>query len=156
MLRVKVPAASTGDIPRSQRNRSFSQNRNGLVDSMRASAVSEPAPPTGRKLRHLFHRPPVRSVSRPPLYSYSAIQRPVVDGGVKRPASEVVPAQQEMVERRMPRLPSARNLLRYPYEYLLVPIYEYQVMPCIKSFPLSGREHITKSSVDTCAQPTAK
>ncbi|KAH9954715.1 hypothetical protein BC827DRAFT_1241516 [Russula dissimulans] len=85
-----------------------SPNRNGPVDSMRA--VSEPTPPTGRKLRHLFRRPPVRSVSHPPLYSHSV--RPVVGAGVKRPASEVVPAQQETVERRMPRLPSARNLLR--------------------------------------------
>lgn len=32
--------------------------------------------------------------------------------GVKRPASEVVRAPREVVERRMPRLPSARDLLR--------------------------------------------
>jgi len=64
-------------------------------------------PPTGRKLRHLFRRPPVRSASDPPSYSYS-----VTDEGVKRPASEVVRAPREVVERRMPRLPSARDLLR--------------------------------------------
>jgi hypothetical protein len=76
-------------------------------------SVSAPAPPTGRKLRHLFRRPPVRSASDPPLYSYSAM-RPVTDGGgLKRPVSEVVPApRREVVERRMPRLPSARDLLR--------------------------------------------
>ncbi|KAF8494328.1 hypothetical protein F5888DRAFT_1716669, partial [Russula emetica] len=61
----------------------------------RSVSVSAPTPPTGRKLRHLFRRPPVRSASDPPSYSsYSSI-RPVTDGGgsitMKRPASEVVP-----------------------------------------------------------------
>jgi hypothetical protein len=96
-------------------------NRIGSVtptaDALRTVTVSAPAPvppATGRKLRHLFRRPPMRSASDPPVYSYSA--RPVVDGGVnlnlKRPASEVVPVRREIVERRMPRLPSARDLLR--------------------------------------------
>jgi hypothetical protein len=75
-----------------------------------ARPVSAPAPPTGRKLRHLFRRPPVRSASDPPVYSHTA--RPVMDNSAKRPASEVVPAPREVVERRMPRLPSARDLLR--------------------------------------------
>ena len=91
----------------------------------RAVSVSAPAPPTGRKLRHLFRRPPVRSASDPPSYSSYAYMRPVTDGGggsrsssgiMKRPASEVVPpAPREIVvveQRRMPRLPSARDLLR--------------------------------------------
>jgi len=78
------------------------------TDALRA--VSAPAPPTGRKLRHLFRRPPVRSASDPPVYSHTA--RPVMDNSAKRPASEVVPALREVVERRMPRLPSARDLLR--------------------------------------------
>jgi hypothetical protein len=73
--------------------------------------VSAPPPPTGRKLRHLFRRPPVRSASDPPLYSYPAAQ-PVTNVGVKRPASDVLPAPREAVERKMPRLPSARDLLR--------------------------------------------
>ncbi|KAI0287577.1 hypothetical protein BC826DRAFT_1043678 [Russula brevipes] len=92
-------------------------NRIGSVtptaDTLRTVTVSAPAPTpvpaTGRKLRHLFRRPPVRSASDPPVYSYSA--RLAVDG-VKRPASEVVPVPREVVERRMPRLPSARDLLR--------------------------------------------
>ena len=89
----------------------------------RAVSVSAPAPPTGRKLRHLFRRPPVRSASDPPSYSSYAYMRPITDSGggsssgtMKRPASEVVPpAPREIVaveQRRMPRLPSARDLLR--------------------------------------------
>jgi hypothetical protein len=80
----------------------------GADDALLAFPVHAPAaPPTGRKLRHLFRRPPVRSASDPPSYSYS-----VMDEGMKRPASEVVRAPREVVERRMPRLPSARDLLR--------------------------------------------
>ena len=77
-------------------------------------SISAPAPATGRKLRHLFRRPPVRSASDPPLYSYTSTRPVADDGGMKRPASEVVPApRREVVERsRMPRLPSARDLLR--------------------------------------------
>ena len=77
-------------------------------------SISVPTPATGRKLRHLFRRPPVRSASDPPLYSYSSTRPVADDGGMKRPASEVVTApRREVVERsRMPRLPSARDLLR--------------------------------------------
>jgi hypothetical protein len=90
------------------------------ADAPRSVSVSAPAPPTARKLRHLFRRPPVRSASDPPLYSSYSSVRPVTDGGgsstLKRPASEVVPpAPREVVvveQRRMPRLPSARDLLR--------------------------------------------
>ena len=79
----------------------------GADDALRTIPVLPVPPPTGRKLRHLFRRPPVRSASDPPSYSYS-----VMDEGVKRPASEVVRAPREVIERRMPRLPSARDLLR--------------------------------------------
>lgn len=90
----------------------------------RSVSVSAPTPPTGRKLRHLFRRPPVRSASDPPLYPSYASMRPVTDSGgstsgtMKRPASEVVPpAPREVLavveqRTRMPRLPSARDLLR--------------------------------------------
>ena len=88
----------------------------------RSVSVSAPTPPTGRKLRHLFRRPPVRSASDPPLYPSYSSMRPVADGGgssgtMKRPASEVVPPVPREVavvveQRRMPRLPSARDLLR--------------------------------------------
>jgi hypothetical protein len=85
-------------------------DRGGLAwsDDHALRVVPAPAPaPTGRKLRHLFRRPPMRSVSDPPSYSYIAM-----DDGMRRPASEVDPAPREVAERRMPRLPSARNLLR--------------------------------------------
>jgi hypothetical protein len=86
----------------------------------RSVSVSAPTPPTGRKLRHLFRRPPVRSASDPPLYPSYSSMRPVTDSGgsstLRRPASEVVPpVPREVVvveQRRMPRLPSARDLLR--------------------------------------------
>ena len=84
-------------------------DRSSPLGSDALPAVSAPPPPTGRKLRHLFRRPPARSASDP-LYSYPA-QR-VTNDGVKRPASAVLPAPREMVERKMPRLPSARDLLR--------------------------------------------
>lgn len=84
------------------------------ADALRAASALAPAAAStgsGRKLRQLFRRPPMRSVSDPPLYSHTA--RPVTDKSVKRPVSEVVPAPREVVvERRMPRLPSARDLLR--------------------------------------------
>lgn len=92
------------------------------ADTPRSVSISAPAPPTGRKLRHLFRRPPVRSASDPPLYPSYSSMRPVTDGGgsstMKRPASEVsLPAHREVTavvveQRRMPRLPSARDLLR--------------------------------------------
>jgi len=85
-------------------------DRSSLAGSDALPAVSAPPPPTGRKLRHLFRRPPVRSASDPPLYTYPA--QPVTNDGVKRPASDVLPAPREVVERKMPRLPSARDLLR--------------------------------------------
>jgi hypothetical protein len=90
----------------------------------RSVSISAPTPPTGRKLRHLFRRPPVRSASDPPLYPSYSSMRPVTDSGgstsstMKRPASEVVvppvPREVQVVveQRRMPRLPSARDLLR--------------------------------------------
>lgn len=70
-----------------------------------------PAPSSARKLKHFFRRPPTRSASDPPAY---ASVREAVEGGAKRPASEVVQAApREVVERsRMPRLPSARDLIR--------------------------------------------
>ena len=86
-------------------------DRCSLAGSDALPAVSAaPPPPTGRKLRHLFRRPPMRSASDPPLYSYPV--QPVTNDGVKRPASDVLPAPREVVERKMPRLPSARDLLR--------------------------------------------
>jgi hypothetical protein len=82
----------------------------GVTDAQRS--VSAPAASTqsqsARKLRHLFRRPPVRSASDPPVYSV----RQFTEGALKRPASAFVPAPREVVERRMPRLPSARDLLR--------------------------------------------
>ncbi|KAI9461919.1 hypothetical protein BJY52DRAFT_1257584 [Lactarius psammicola] len=74
-----------------------------------------PAPSSARKLKHFFRRPPTRSASDPP--AYTSVRR-AAEGGVgvgpKRPASEVVQAApREVVERsRMPRLPSARDLIR--------------------------------------------
>ena len=104
-------AAATSSAPVSSSSQPAPvQTRNDPPSADAQRSVSAPAPPTGRRLRHLFRRPPVRSASDPPLYSYS--MRPAVDGGLKRPASEVVPAPREVVERRMPRLPSARDLLR--------------------------------------------
>ncbi|KAI0255607.1 hypothetical protein BJV78DRAFT_1279345 [Lactifluus subvellereus] len=105
------PRAHAHAVPRPAAALAGSQaNRSGAADALRS--VSAPAsttttpPQSARKLRHLFRRPPVRSASDPPVYS----ARPAT---VKRPASEVVPARQEVVvERRMPRLPSARDLLR--------------------------------------------
>jgi hypothetical protein len=89
-----------------QKNRSGQ----GVTDARRS--VSAPATSTqsqsARKLRHLFRRAPVRSASDPPVYSV----RQFTEGALKRPASEVVPVPREVVERRMPRLPSARDLLR--------------------------------------------
>ena len=85
-------------------------DRSSPAGSDALPAVSAPPPATGRKLRHLFRRPPVRSASDPPLYTYPA--QPVTNDGVKRPASDVLPAPREVVERKMPRLPSARDLLR--------------------------------------------
>ena len=103
-------AAAASSAPVSSSSQPPVQTRNDPPSADAQRSVSAPAPPTGRRLRHLFRRPPVRSASDPPLYSYS--MRPAVDGGLKRPASEVVPAPREVVERRMPRLPSARDLLR--------------------------------------------
>lgn len=81
-----------------------------------AIPASAPVPPSSsRKLKHFFRRPPTRSASDPP--SYASVRR-VAEGaagmGAKRPASEVVQAvPREVVERsRMPRLPSARDLIR--------------------------------------------
>ena len=103
-------AAAASSPPVSSSSQPPARNRNDPPSAEAQRSVSAPAPPTGRRLRHLFRRPPVRSASDPPLYSYS--MRPAVNGGLKRPASEVVPAPREVVERRMPRLPSARDLLR--------------------------------------------
>ncbi|KAH9009946.1 hypothetical protein EDB83DRAFT_2531025 [Lactarius deliciosus] len=92
-----------------------------VVDERRAMPVpaistpAVPAPSSARKLKHFFRRPPTRSASDPP--AYAAVRR-VAEGsagvGTKRPASEVVQAApREVVERsRMPRLPSARDLIR--------------------------------------------
>ena len=101
-----TPATSLSSLPSIQ-----PPDRSNLAGSDALPAVSAaPPPPTGRKLRHLFRRPPMRSASDPPLYSYPV--QPVTNDGVKRPASDVLPAPREVVERRMPRLPSARDLLR--------------------------------------------
>ncbi|KAH9968570.1 hypothetical protein BJV74DRAFT_868202 [Russula compacta] len=115
-----VAGAGAGDSPQhpaaiaSSSSSSQPQNRGPPARGDVLRSVSAPAvPPTGRKFRHFFRRPPVRSVSDPPSYSYPA--RPVMmddGGGAKRPVSEVVPTPREVVERRMPRLPSARDLLR--------------------------------------------
>ena len=81
-----------------------------------AIPASAPVPSSSsRKLKHFFRRPPTRSASDPP--SYASVRR-IAEGaagvGAKRPASEVVQAvPREVVERsRMPRLPSARDLIR--------------------------------------------
>jgi hypothetical protein len=107
VLPSAAAAAVAAAVPAgSQKNRSGQ----GVTDARRS--VSAPAASTqsqsARKLRHLFRRPPVRSASDPPVYSV----RQFTEGALKRPASEVVPAPREVVERRMPRLPSARDLLR--------------------------------------------
>ncbi|KAH9003714.1 hypothetical protein EDB86DRAFT_2270447 [Lactarius hatsudake] len=92
-----------------------------VVDERRTMPVpaiptpAVPAPSSARKLKHFFRRPPTRSASDPP--AYSAVRRVAEGGagvGTKRPASEVVQAPpREVVERsRMPRLPSARDLIR--------------------------------------------
>ena len=120
-----APASSTPTpsppSPPSASDRSEGHPRADITPP-RSVSVSAPTPPTGRKLRHLFRRPPVRSASDPPLYSSYSSVRPVTDSdgsstmNLKRPASEVVPpAPREAVvveQRRMPRLPSARDLLR--------------------------------------------
>jgi hypothetical protein len=95
-------AASTSSQP----NRSGT----GMADADARRTVPAPAstqqPQSARRLKHLFRRPPVRSASDPPVYSVRQFT-------VKRPASEEVSAPREVVvERRMPRLPSARDLLR--------------------------------------------
>ena len=100
-----APATPLPSLPSTQ-----PPDRRGQTGSDTLPPVPAPPPPTGRKLRHLFRRPPVRSASDPPLYSYSA--QPVPNDGMKRPTSDVLPAPQEVVERKMPRLPSARDLLR--------------------------------------------
>ena len=104
-------AAAATPLPLPQLPSTQPPDRSSPAGSDAPPAVSAPPPPTGRKLRHLFRRPPVRSASDPPLYSYPAAQ-PVTNDGVKRPASDVLPAPREAVERKMPRLPSARDLLR--------------------------------------------
>ena len=114
-----APASST-PATQSPSHPQLDRGEHALADMPRSVSESAPVPPTGRKLRHLFRRPPVRSASDPPLYSSYSSMRPVTDGGgndtMKRPASEVVPpAPREVVvveQRRMPRLPSARDLLR--------------------------------------------
>ncbi|KAH9056467.1 hypothetical protein EDB87DRAFT_1637203 [Lactarius vividus] len=88
-----------------------------VVDERRPAIPTPavPAPLSARKLKHFFRRPPTRSASDPPAY---ASVRQVAEGGAgvgtKRPASEVVQAApREVGERsRMPRLPSARDLIR--------------------------------------------
>ena len=116
-----TPASSTPSSSPSQLP-SYRSEQRPPAGTSRSVSVSAPAPPSGRKLRHLFRRSPDRSASDPPLYSsYSSI-RPVAYGGgssnVKRPASEVVQATPREVtagvveHRRMPRLPFARYLLR--------------------------------------------
>ena len=125
ILQNQHPApASSAPAPASPSQPASSDRGENLpsADTPRSVSVSAPAPPTGRKLRHLFRRPPVRSASDPPLYPSYSSMRPATDGGgsstMKRPASEVVPpAPREVTvmvaeQRRMPRLPSARDLLR--------------------------------------------
>jgi len=99
------------------------RDRGGRIVDERRS-LPAPATPTpipvaplssARKLKHFFRRPPTRSASDPPAYKSA---RQIAEGGVgvgaKRPASEVVQtAPREVIERsRMPRLPSARDLIR--------------------------------------------
>ena len=44
---------------------SYRSEQRPPADTSRSISVSAPAPPTGRELRHLFRRPPVRSASDP-------------------------------------------------------------------------------------------
>jgi hypothetical protein len=63
-----TPSSSPSLLP------SYRSEQRPPVNTPRSALVSEAAPPTGRKLRHLFRRPPVRSALDPPLYSsYSSI-----------------------------------------------------------------------------------
>ncbi|KAH9034059.1 hypothetical protein EDB85DRAFT_2144550 [Lactarius pseudohatsudake] len=113
-----APASATVADAQQQVNRD--RGRRG-VDERRTmpfpviSTPAVPAPSSARKLKHFFRRPPTRSASDPP--AYAAVRRVAEGGagvGTKRPASEVVQAApREVVERsRMPRLPSARDLIR--------------------------------------------
>jgi hypothetical protein len=97
-----------------------------LVDERRLmpapASIMTSAPPvpssSARKLKHFFRRPPTRSASDPP--AYASVRRGAEEegmGGVgaKRRASEVaqVAPREVIIERsRMPRLPSARDLIR--------------------------------------------
>ena len=81
-----------------------------------AIMTSAPVPSSARKLKHFFRRPPTRSASDPP--AYASVRRGAEEGvgvGAKRRASEVaqVAPREVIIERsRMPRLPSARDLIR--------------------------------------------
>ncbi|KAN0141987.1 hypothetical protein V8E53_000449 [Lactarius tabidus] len=104
-----------------QANRDRGGGGGGVIDEWRSIPIpaiptSAPVPSSSsRRLKHFFRRPPTRSASDPP--SYASVRRGVEGTrgvGTKRPASEVVQvAPREVAERsRMPRLPSARDLIR--------------------------------------------
>ncbi|KAH9177170.1 hypothetical protein EDB89DRAFT_2064794 [Lactarius sanguifluus] len=117
LAHVAGPASATvadaQQVSRDRGGRVVDERRTMPVPAISTPAV--PAPSSARKLKHFFRRPPTRSASDPPAY---ATVRRVAEGGAgvgtKRPASEVVQAApREVVERsRMPRLPSARDLIR--------------------------------------------
>ncbi|KAI0270542.1 hypothetical protein BC834DRAFT_519827 [Gloeopeniophorella convolvens] len=85
------------------------QNRTQAASaSIPRSELARTSTLPSRGIRHLFRRPPVRSASDPPVYS-----APMAEATrVQRPVSEVVSTLREVEPRRMPRLPSARDLLR--------------------------------------------
>ncbi|KAH9038429.1 hypothetical protein EDB84DRAFT_1560357 [Lactarius hengduanensis] len=113
-----APASATvadaqQQVNRDRGRRDVDERRTMPVPAISTPAV--PAPSSARKLKHFFRRPPTRSASDPP--AYAAVRRVAEEGagvGTKRRASEVVQAApREVVERsRMPRLPSARDLIR--------------------------------------------
>ncbi|KAI9435410.1 hypothetical protein H4582DRAFT_2059344 [Lactarius indigo] len=121
---VVTPAAHVAAIATATTANAQQVNRDTggrVVDERRSVPIppiptpAAPVPSSARKLKHFFRRPPTRSASDPPVY---ASVRQFVEGGAgvgtKRRASEVVQtAPREVVERsRMPRLPSARDLIR--------------------------------------------
>ncbi|KAH8979942.1 hypothetical protein EDB92DRAFT_322325 [Lactarius akahatsu] len=110
---ASATVADAQQVNRDRGGRVVDERRKMPVPAISTPAV--PAPSSARKLKHFFRRPPTRSASDPP--AYAAVRRVAEGGagvGTKRPASEVVQAApREVVERsRMPRLPSARDLIR--------------------------------------------
>jgi hypothetical protein len=62
-----APASSTPAPSPSRPPSDWGEEHPPADTTPRSVSISAPTPPTGRKLRHLFRRPPVHSASDPPI-----------------------------------------------------------------------------------------